>query len=154
MEFHDISWSDLFLWNYITVVNSASANVSLSFNCKKCISICWTLSYLFLRKEELAVVPLSLQFTYCDRSHTELVTTFPGTNRLNNSMAGVRDSLAEAVSATGKFVRVASGFRDMISVSHPIYKPEHQRYHLYISLACPWANRCSVALKLKGNDTF
>jgi putative glutathione S-transferase len=61
----------------------------------------------------------------------------------------VRDSLAE-VSADGKFVRVASGYREIISHEHPVYKPEKGRYHLYISYACPWANRCLAVLKLKG----
>ena len=51
------------------------------------------------------------------------------------------DALAE-VSVTGKFIRTASGFREIISADHPVYKPEFHRYHLYISLACPWANRC------------
>jgi putative glutathione S-transferase len=60
-----------------------------------------------------------------------------------------RDSLEEA-SPDGKFVRTASGFREIISDVHPIYKPECGRYHLYISLACPWANRCYAVLKLKG----
>jgi putative glutathione S-transferase len=61
------------------------------------------------------------------------------------------DALAE-VSVTGKFIRTASGFREIISADHPIYKPEFNRYHLYISLACPWANRCLAVLKLKGLD--
>lgn len=61
----------------------------------------------------------------------------------------VRDALAE-VNGDGKFVRVASGFREIISESHPVYKPEAGRYHLYISYACPWANRCLVMAKLKG----
>lgn len=54
-------------------------------------------------------------------------------------------------SEIGKFDRVASNFRETISEDHPIYQPESQRYHLYISLACPWANRCSAILKLKGS---
>lgn len=60
-----------------------------------------------------------------------------------------RDSLAE-VSTDGGFVRKASTFRDIISTEHPIFKPESGRYHLYISLACPWANGAYAMLKLKG----
>ncbi len=63
--------------------------------------------------------------------------------------AKAHDALAE-VSDTGKFIRTASGFREIISHDHPIYKPEAGRYHLYISYACPWANRCLAILKLKG----
>ena len=39
----------------------------------------------------------------------------------------------------GSFVRRATGFRNLISrergAAHP---PEAGRYHLYVSLACPW----------------
>ena len=66
------------------------------------------------------------------------------------SMSAARDALAEATTE-GKFDRVPSAFRDIISTEHDRYQPEFQRYHLYISLACPWANRCLVILKLKGN---
>lgn len=59
------------------------------------------------------------------------------------------DALAET-SNDGKFVRVAAGFRNIISKDHPEFKPEFDRYHLYISLACPWANRCLAVLNLKG----
>lgn len=69
-------------------------------------------------------------------------------------MTVVRDSLAEAAGPTGRFVRVASNFRETVSVNHPVYKPEFQRYHLYVSLACPWANRCSAALSIKGTHTI
>ena len=66
--------------------------------------------------------------------------------------SAARDALAET-NETGKFVRTAAGFREIISKEHEEFKPEFDRYHLYISLACPWANRCLVALKLKGlND--
>ena len=50
----------------------------------------------------------------------------------------------------GKFVRTASLYRDIISNENEIYKPEFGRYHLYISYACPWANRALAVLKMKG----
>lgn len=68
---------------------------------------------------------------------------------MTTKSAPVRDALAET-SVTGKFIRTASGFREVISNEHPIFKPEFGRYHLYISLACPWANRCLAVLNLKG----
>lgn len=61
----------------------------------------------------------------------------------------VRDSLAE-VDANGRFLRTASGYRDIISSTHPIFKPESGRYHLYVSMACPWANRCVALINMKG----
>lgn len=52
--------------------------------------------------------------------------------------------------SSGEFKRQKSSFREFISKSHPIYKPEPKRYHLYISLACPWASRVSCARSLLG----
>lgn len=59
------------------------------------------------------------------------------------------DALDEA-SAAGHFVRTAAGFREIISPSHAVFQPAANRYHLYISYACPWANRCLAMLYLKG----
>eukprot|EP01033_Poteriospumella_lacustris_P002773 gene2773-2015_t len=59
------------------------------------------------------------------------------------------DALDEA-SATGHFVRTAAGFREIISPSHAVFQPAANRYHLYVSYACPWANRCLAMLYLKG----
>lgn len=51
----------------------------------------------------------------------------------------------------GRFVRQGSAFRGTISRggAHP---PEAGRYHLYVSLACPWAHRVVIARRLKGLD--
>ena len=70
--------------------------------------------------------------------------------RIMSQFAGkAHDALAET-SVAGQFVRTASGFREIISKDHPIFKPEFDRYHLYISLACPWANRCFATINMKG----
>lgn len=50
----------------------------------------------------------------------------------------------------GAFVRTPAGFRDW--VGRDGLEAEAGRYHLYVSLACPWANRCLAALYLKGLD--
>eukprot|EP01038_Epipyxis_sp_PR26KG_P018953 gene18953-26831_t len=63
----------------------------------------------------------------------------------------VHDALHE-VDSGGRFVRTAAGFREIIGFDHPDFKPEFDRYHLFISHACPWANRCHAVLKLKGLD--
>ncbi|ELB2058016.1 glutathione S-transferase family protein [Vibrio parahaemolyticus] len=53
----------------------------------------------------------------------------------------------------GKFVREDAGFRDWIkNDSEAVFQPESGRYHLYVSLACPWAHRTLIFRKLKGLD--
>lgn len=51
-------------------------------------------------------------------------------------------------SQDGEFKRADSGFRDTIEEGGK-YPPETGRYHLYISLACPWASRAYIMMKLK-----
>lgn len=50
----------------------------------------------------------------------------------------------------GEFVRKESSFRHWIKAdgSTP-FRPEAGRYHLYVSLACPWAHRTLIFRKLK-----
>jgi putative glutathione S-transferase len=54
-------------------------------------------------------------------------------------------------SASGEFERQEDAFRDWISNdgSTP-YPAVAGRYHLYVSLACPWASRTIILRKLKG----
>jgi glutathionyl-hydroquinone reductase len=50
----------------------------------------------------------------------------------------------------GAFVRQQSRFRDWVSADGSTAFPaEPGRYHLYISLACPWASRALIVRKLK-----
>ena len=49
----------------------------------------------------------------------------------------------------GSFRRVDSVFRNVISVNDQVYKPETNRYHLYVSYACPWAHRTLIFRHLK-----
>lgn len=53
--------------------------------------------------------------------------------------------------ASGRFVRQRSAFRGTVAPGsdHP---PEAGRYHLYVSLACPWAHRTVIGRTLKGLD--
>ncbi|CAL8111204.1 unnamed protein product [Orchesella dallaii] len=55
------------------------------------------------------------------------------------------------VGEKGDFQRKASVFRSTISKDGP-FPPEEDRYHLYISLACPWAHRTLIVRNLKGLD--
>ena len=52
----------------------------------------------------------------------------------------------------GKFIRSNSIFRNTINGSDNKYPAEKNRYHLYISYACPWACRALIILKLKRLD--
>ena len=68
-------------------------------------------------------------------------------------MAAMNDkphSALDEMDDKGSFKRTASAFREIISPTHATFQPEANRYHLYISLACPWANRCYSMLHLKG----
>lgn len=56
----------------------------------------------------------------------------------------------DQIDSGGRFVRKQSEFREIISNTHPDYQPEFDRYHLYMSYACPWANRCLAVIKMKG----
>ncbi|NQZ80004.1 MAG: glutathione S-transferase family protein [Colwellia sp.] len=50
----------------------------------------------------------------------------------------------------GEFVRQESRFRNQISNdANSKFTPEAGRYHLYVSLACPWAHRTLIFRKLK-----
>jgi len=61
------------------------------------------------------------------------------------------DRWYDTESTGGRFVRQESRFRDWIRAdgSTP-FAPEAGRYHLYVSLACPWAHRTLIFRKLKG----
>ena len=50
---------------------------------------------------------------------------------------------------SGSYKRIPRSFRDSISKDHPTFKPETNRYHLYVSYACPWAHRTLIYRELK-----
>src|SRR4051794_1770637 len=51
----------------------------------------------------------------------------------------------------GEFVRQEDSFRDWVSADGSTQWPAVSgRYHLYVSLACPWASRTVIVRKLKG----
>lgn len=53
--------------------------------------------------------------------------------------------------AEGSFERQQDAFRDFVSTDPDAkYPVAANRYHLYISLACPWANRTLIVRNLKG----
>ncbi|KAG0083366.1 S-glutathionyl-(chloro)hydroquinone reductase [Podila epicladia] len=70
---------------------------------------------------------------------------------MSTTQAPLPSILKWANDKTGEFKRQVSTFRDAI-VDEPGAKfpPEAGRYHLYVSLACPWAHRTLVVRALKG----
>ena len=67
------------------------------------------------------------------------------------------DQWYDTKSTGGHFVRKDSQFRNWVTVDGSAgptgeggFKAEPNRYHLYISYACPWASRTLIMRKLKG----
>ncbi|WP_431687495.1 glutathione S-transferase family protein [Hahella sp. NBU794] len=62
-----------------------------------------------------------------------------------------RDQWYDTAKSGGRFEREASRFRRRVSAAADDEFPaESGRYHLYVSLACPWAHRTLIFRKLKG----
>ena len=67
------------------------------------------------------------------------------------------DSWYDTKSTQGRFIRSAAQFRNWITPDGSPgpsgiggFKAEEGRYHLYVSLACPWAHRTLIFRSLKG----
>lgn len=60
------------------------------------------------------------------------------------------DQWYDTKSTKGAYVRKDSSFRQWIKADgSSAFKPEKDRYHLYVSYACPWAHRTLIFRKLK-----
>jgi putative glutathione S-transferase len=54
-------------------------------------------------------------------------------------------SKREQEDTTGRFLRPSTTFRDrIIAEGSSGFKAESGRYHLYVSWACPWAQRTAI----------
>ena len=61
-----------------------------------------------------------------------------------------KDEWYDTTQTGGKFVRSKSQFENQIlNQSHAEFAPESDRYHLYVSHACPWAHRTLIFRKIK-----
>lgn len=61
------------------------------------------------------------------------------------------NSYKPSTNEKGEFVRKKSNFRERVTADGSSeFKAEPNRYHLYVSLACPWAHRTLIVRKLKG----
>ncbi|KAI93876.1 hypothetical protein T281_14070 [Rhodomicrobium udaipurense JA643] len=72
-----------------------------------------------------------------------------------------KDQWYDTKSSSGRFQRQESRFRNWITPdgsSGPSgssgFRAEHDRYHLYVCYACPWAHRTLIFRALKGLDRF
>ncbi|MGI9353784.1 MAG: glutathione S-transferase family protein [Rhizobiaceae bacterium] len=68
-----------------------------------------------------------------------------------------KDQWYDTTETGGKFVRKDAGFRNWVTADGSAgpsgengFEAQAGRYHLYISHACPWANRTAIFRKLKG----
>jgi len=65
--------------------------------------------------------------------------------------SGERVSWEHGIDHKGSWKREERTFRSWISAnSNAPFAPESGRYHLYVSYACPWAQRTLIVRKLKG----
>lgn len=61
------------------------------------------------------------------------------------------DQWYDTDSHEGRFVRESAGFRNWVEAnSDSAFPAAVGRYHLYVSLACPWAHRTLIMRRLKG----
>ncbi len=72
-----------------------------------------------------------------------------------------QDQWYDTRASGGRFVRSESQFRNWITPDGSVgptgsagYAASAGRYHLYVSLACPWAHRTLIMRKLKGLETL
>ncbi|KQP50248.1 glutathione S-transferase family protein [Methylobacterium sp. Leaf108] len=70
-----------------------------------------------------------------------------------------RDAWYDTASTGGRFKRTDAKFRNWVTADGSPgpsgeggFPGEHGRYHLYVSLACPWAHRTLIVRALKGLD--
>ncbi|MDJ0858618.1 MAG: glutathione S-transferase family protein [Dinoroseobacter sp.] len=68
-----------------------------------------------------------------------------------------QDVWYDTKSSGGKFIRTTAGFRNWITADGGAglsgesgFNAESGRYHLYVSMACPWAHRTLIFRQLKG----
>ncbi|MDJ0993613.1 MAG: glutathione S-transferase family protein [Dinoroseobacter sp.] len=68
-----------------------------------------------------------------------------------------QDVWYDTKSTGGKFIRTTAGFRNWITADGGAgpsgeggFNAESGRYHLYVSMACPWAHRTLIFRQLKG----
>jgi glutathionyl-hydroquinone reductase len=70
---------------------------------------------------------------------------------MGGGVVSVPAQFAREADRAGRFVRQQSAFRDRVTADGSSgYPAAAGRYHLYVSLACPWAHRTVIVRILKG----
>lgn len=64
-----------------------------------------------------------------------------------------QDTWYDTDASDGRFIREDAQFRHQIGDADGVYPAESGRYHLYVSLACPWAHRTLILRRLKNLET-
>ena len=71
--------------------------------------------------------------------------------KYSNGMDNKPPDWSKLINQKGEFVRLPSSFRNWVTADGSSgFAAEPNRYHLYVSLACPWAHRTLIVRKLKG----
>lgn len=91
-----------------------------------------------------------------------VILLLKGANKMGLLVDGEwRDQWYDTKSSRGHFIRQESQFRNWITkdgsagpTGESGFKAEPNRYHLYVSLACPWAHRTLLMRKIKGLETI
>jgi putative glutathione S-transferase len=95
-------------------------------------------------------------------NHFPAQALYPGQRRLEDPMGKLvdgqwTDQWYDTGKSGGKFVRGSTSFRNWITADGSAgpsgdggFPAESGRYHLYVSLACPWAHRTLIFRALKG----
>ena len=101
-----------------------------------------------------------LQILFRETNLRAVKSTILRSSRRFFSSSSIRMGISNYASADGEFRRKPSSFRNHIQVGGK-YPPEKDRYHLYVSWACPWgtffspsslhlASRTLIVRELKG----
>lgn len=70
---------------------------------------------------------------------------------MGRGVVSAAPQFAREADRAGRFVRQQSAFRDRVTADGSSGHPAAAgRYHLYVSLACPWAHRAVIVRMLKG----
>jgi putative glutathione S-transferase len=94
----------------------------------------------------MAGIAVSLQ----NDTHRRHPTNQHGRRAVGRLIEGVWHTTDQLAARDGRFQRAESSFRQQISADGSSDFPaEAGRYHLYVSLACPWAHRTLIFRKLK-----
>jgi len=107
----------------------------------------------------MGILPFIHKFTLLPVASSSFLTAARTTTKafahisLASLSTNQENNMATAVDHTdkkGAFMRKQSKHRNIVSKENEEYLPESGRYHLHVALACPWANGCYAALKMKG----